>query len=520
MMLTKFASENDSLAVQAGGYAYFIPAVVFMLILAMAARTPLDSDLWWHLRAGEETVLNGSPYLVDSLSYTRGGEVWINHSWLAQVLIFGLYAAAGMRAISAGVAVLAAASLFLVYRQIEAHELVKAFAVVLSAIVASMVWSPRPQLFSLVFLGVVSLLVYKLQVKKENRLWLLLPLFMLWSNLHGGYILGFIYIGLYLTGQISDRLLGLEGSHLLPNKQLASLVLWSLLGYLSAAINPNGSTMWLIPFKTVGVGVLQEFISEWASPDFHQAVQQSFLWLLFLTLGVMGFSGLKPRSGEWLLVIGLAYLSLLARRNFGPFALICAPILGRHLWAVIQRYGSRVWDVTAGAVGSRLRNLFDRAQPENRPRPKHGLNIVLICILAVAVVLKWWVVTDPELLANAEREVFPVEAAAWINRNDPPAQLFNDYDWGGYLGWQARDYPIFVDGRTDLYHDEILKEYLRVVNAKPGWEAVLDGYHVNTILVKTTAPISGELMGSATWQLVFQDDLASIFTRKIYGRSD
>ena len=75
--------------------ARLILAITLLLVFIMAARTPLDSDLWWHLRAGEETLRTGHPVLVDPFSYTRQGSAWINHSWLSQVILALLYRAGG-----------------------------------------------------------------------------------------------------------------------------------------------------------------------------------------------------------------------------------------------------------------------------------------------------------------------------------------------------------------------------------------------------------------------------------------
>ena len=69
----------------------FYISVLLLLVLIIAIRTPLDSDMWWHLRAGEETLKSGNVYRVDTLSYTREGETWTNHSWLAQVLMIWLF---------------------------------------------------------------------------------------------------------------------------------------------------------------------------------------------------------------------------------------------------------------------------------------------------------------------------------------------------------------------------------------------------------------------------------------------
>ncbi len=79
--------------------------VIILLLLIMALRTPLDTDMWWHLRAGEETLSNRQVYSVDTFSFTRQGQDWLNHSWLSQVLMFLLFQTGGYLALSLWVAI-------------------------------------------------------------------------------------------------------------------------------------------------------------------------------------------------------------------------------------------------------------------------------------------------------------------------------------------------------------------------------------------------------------------------------
>ena len=96
----------------------FYLTVLLLLILIMAVRTPLDTDMWWHLRAGEETWDSQAVYLVDTISYTRAGESWTSHSWLTQVIMIGLYKLGEYKALSLWVGVTAAISMLFVYLQI------------------------------------------------------------------------------------------------------------------------------------------------------------------------------------------------------------------------------------------------------------------------------------------------------------------------------------------------------------------------------------------------------------------
>ena len=99
--------------------------VTFILLFGMAARTPLDSDLFWHLRAGETTLQTGRPLLVDTFSHTRAGQPWINHSWLSQVGLALLFQVGGYLALGAVMAALATVSMVLVYLQSEGPVVLK-----------------------------------------------------------------------------------------------------------------------------------------------------------------------------------------------------------------------------------------------------------------------------------------------------------------------------------------------------------------------------------------------------------
>jgi hypothetical protein len=494
--------------------ARFILAVILILVFAMAARTPLDSDMWWHLRAGQQTWQNGQPMTVDTFSYTRYGQTWINHSWLSQVGMYLAFKAWGYLGLGLAVAVLAAASMGLVYAQMEGPPLLRAFIIILATAVAAVVWSPRPQTASLVLFGVVGYVLYLFKWRGVNRLWLLPLIFVLWSNLHGGYILGLLLILAMIAGEALNHMLGSAGQPVVPGRGIGRLALWGLAGWLVVVINPNGLTMWAIPFRTVEVGVLQNYISEWASPDFHQFVQQPFLWLLFVTVGAIGLSQRRLDGTDLLALAGFGYLALLARRNFGPFAMVAAPVLSRHLPVLLESWVERVRPSWLKA-GSRLRLLSKLPQSKPlSPGVSKALNAIIIGLLALVAVVKVYLVTEPVLVDYFERQAFPVEAVGWIETNRPPGNLFNAYNWGGYLLWNLPEYPVFVDGRTDLYNDAVLQEYLRIAAGATGALSLLGGHSVNSVLVEADSGLSRVLEASREWQRTFQDDLAAVFVRK------
>jgi hypothetical protein len=491
----------------------FILAVILILVFAMAARTPLDSDMWWHLRAGQQTWQTGRPVTVDTFSYTRYGQSWINHSWLSQVGMYLVSGALGYLGLGLLVAILAIVSMGLVYAQMEGPPLLRAFIIILTTAVAAVVWSPRPQMASLVLFGVVGYLLYLYKWRGVNRLWVLPLVFVLWSNLHGGYVLGLLLILAMIGGEVLNHILGSGSEPVIPWSGIGRLALWGLASWLVVVINPNGLAMWAIPFRTIEVGVLQDYISEWASPDFHQFVQQPFLWLLFATFAAVGLSRRRLDGTDLLALAAFGYLALLARRNFGPFAMVAAPVLSRHLAVLLESWVERVRPSWLQAK-SRL-PFLDRL-PQSKPLSpgvSKTLNALIIGLLVLVAVAKVYLVTNPVLVDYFERRTYPVEAVAWIKANQPPGNLFNAYNWGGYLLWNLPEYRVFVDGRTDLYNDQLLEEYLRIAAGSEGALTLLDAHLVNVVLVEAGSALARALEASQDWQRTFGDDLAAVFVR-------
>lgn len=456
--------------------------VILMAVFAMAARTPLDSDLWWHLRAGETTWEDRKPLTEDIYSYTRHGEDWINHSWLAQVALYLLYRAGGLRAIAACVALLAVFSVWMVYRQMEGSFLVKGAAVLLVVLVSAVVWSPRPQTFSLALFAVLAALLSLYKWQGQNRLFWIVPLFIVWSNLHGGYVLGFMVMGSMVAGEIFNRLFHPGQPHSLSWRQIRSLVLWMVLGGLLVLLNPNGLDMWRIPFQTVGVETLQDLISEWSSPDFHRLYQQPFIWLSLACFAAVGLSRRRLDGSDFVTFGLFFYAALTARRNFGPFALVAGPILTRHASDVLDR-----WQTSAQKRWDWFDDLLDyrrKSEAGMNAKVRNLINILIVLFLTVGGIGKWWYVTRPDFIQEAERSLYPVEAVAWIKTHQPQGRLFNEYKWGGYLIWHLREYPVFVDGRTDLYGDEILHQYIQMKQGQKNVHDLVNKWQIKLFLLE------------------------------------
>jgi hypothetical protein len=492
-------------------------AVLFVAVFAMAARAPADTDTWWHLQSGRVTLENGHILQTDIFSHTRQGQPWVNHSWLSQVILYLLFH--GFRYFGLGLfqALLVTLTFACVYAQMEGDVFTRAFIVVLAAATSAVVWIARPQLLSLLLTAVLCYLLHLYKRRGVNRLWLIPPLFALWVNLHAGYALGFIVLVGFVAGEVLNNLLawisppeGKTGDE--PRDPIVSwrgiglIVLVSLISVLCLVLNPNTTRMWVYYLDTVRIGVLQDFIQEWRSPDFHPLYTHPFIWLLLATLAAVGLSGRRVDGSDLALVAGFAYASLLAGRNMGPFALMAAPVLSRHVHTILQRWGR----------AARARGWL---RPPHRAShlPSAGLAVVnwlLLALVLVAAGVKAYLPLRAEFNLENERRTLPVEAIEWIQQERPQGPMFNSYNWGGYLIWRLwPDYLVFVDGRTDLFGDELLSQYLEVQFARPGFQKVLDEYGVNFVLTEAQGFTDNFLALDDGWMQAYSDDVAVVYVR-------
>jgi hypothetical protein len=256
----------------------------------------------------------------------------------------------------------------------------------------------------------------------------------------------------------------------------------------------------------VGVQVLQQSIQEWASPDFHELFQQPYLWLLLALLVSFGLSGRRVDGTDLLVVIWFGALGLVARRNFGPFALAAAPVLSRYLWAAFRSFKEPAWADPGGWGPGPDNPLVHR----RRPTWQKVINLILVGLFGLAAMVKLWIVTYPDLVNANSALANPVGAVKYLNQQGAEGRIFNEYNWGGYIIWSDAKLKVFVDGRTDLFGDTIIGEWMQIVQAEDDWAGKLDQWKVDWVLVDINRPLVSALPVSH-WEKVYSDDHSVLF---------
>lgn len=483
--------------------------VVGLLVFLMASRTPADPDMWWHLRAGEETLQAGRPLTIDTMTFTHFGDKWVNHSWLSQAIIYLFYDLGGYFGLSLYLALVASATMLILYRALDGGPILRAGVVVLTCLVISPVWSPRPQQISLLlFAGLIVWLTKYLSYTKVQA-WPLPLLFILWSNLHGGYSFGFMLLGITIAGMMFDRVLRPPSEETMSWREIGRLCDWTAISLVAVLVNPNGLSTWEIPFQTVGVEVTK-YIQEWESLDFHQLSNLPYLALLFGCIIAMGLSGKKASGVELAGLTLFGVLSLTAQRMVGIFALFAAVILARHLHAAI-------YTVTEHLKTSKIGQRFLLWQNAHRYKPvrpgiQKTINLTIVVVLALAGLVKLGIASHPIMVDKAVRAYYPVGAVDKMVELGEKGNLFSDYGWGGYLDWRLRNNPVYLDGRADLYTDEEFFVWLDLIEAKAGWEEKLATFDIKFILLPPEMGLveNAEMRG---WQVLFRDDMSVLLQK-------
>ncbi len=489
----------------------FVLIITLLLVSIIGARTPIDSDMWWHLRAGETTWNQHEPLIQDDYSYTVFGQFWINHSWLSQVILFLSYKLLGYFGLATWMVLTVVVTMLIVYKQCIGPPVFKSILVVLTSVLVALVWAPRPQLFSLLFLAIMNYLIDMYRIKQKLVFFIIPVIMCIWGNLHAGYVYGIMLLGILLISKVVNKLLQLELDETLTWKKIGYLALSVLFSILALPINPNGLQILKVPFTTMNVAALQSHIQEWASPDFHNLHQQFLLWFFFGFIFIMGFFQLKIKLFDLLVFIWFALISFISQRNIAIFGVVFAPIVCRSIW------GNRNQEIIRERINYFRERLLDNEKHSfatlyNNRLPIKAINLSMVGILGMVAFAKMAIVTNSNFVENQIIHNYPEKAADHLQTVATRGQVFSEYDWGGYLIWFYRDHQVFVDGRTDLYGDKVISEWYTIIQAQNGFEDTIASHKIGVVMVKPWRPLV-QVLSRSGWLSIYRDQMAVILVK-------
>jgi hypothetical protein len=481
--------------------------VFLLLIFTIAARRIVDPDFWWHLKTGQYLIqTRGIPH-TDIFSSLFSGKEWITHEWLSEIVMYSVYRATGYGGLIVTFALIITTGFAIAYRRCAkkaGHPYVSGAALLLGALAAAPTWGVRPQVFSFLLASIfLSLLEDFQRNERQQSIWWLVPLMVLWVNMHAGFAVGIVLILLVIVGMMLDRALSPGDSLTFLWPRMRSLCLVLIACVAAVLINPSGARLYLYPFETLTSHAMMRYIDEWRSPDFHELLFQPLAFLILAVFSALALSRKRIRVSQLLLLLATGWASLRSGRNVPFFVLVAMPLLAEHGWDWLTSQRWAQW----------------LTKPEEREvGAQAALKIVLnvLLLLVAPLILAGWrvqqsVVNQPSVFAHE----FPEAAVEFMRIHRPPQPVYNEYGWGGYLIWKLYpDYRVYIDGRADVYGDAYVEEFLDTYAGEPGWNEVLDRNGVRTVLIKPDAALASLLRQQNGWQKVFEDHESVIFVKQ------
>jgi hypothetical protein len=485
-------------------------APAFLLLAAVVADSVqyADTDLWGHVRFGQVMLSTGQLIRVEPFSYSAPGQPWINHEWLSEVVMALSYNAMGVVGLKLMKFLCAAAIVLLLASAVAETGAapVLQFGVLLAAACALQIQIQfRPQLFDYIFLSALLALFARARSRGRAPLWLALPMLALWTNLHGGFFIGIVVLGIYAGAcGILDIWDGRGVSRGL------CLGLLTLAALLVTLINPYGIGEWRIvahtlgnPY-TMGAGVeFQSFFHVLAGTYRNGAPLFPFILALVVMAALPVSLALAPRRGdlpELAIAALMVCLALYSVRNMAFAVIACIVPTAFHLNLAFGRYGRLNAAAPLRAAGA----PFD-------PRPR-----ALPAVQATAFVAAIIICVSNGLFSRLLPDFtgYPVGAVAFMNQHRLQGRIFNQLIWGSYIFWHAPNSKVFIDGRFEMvYPPRIQRAYLDFLSGGAGAVAVLAAYPTDYVLIASDSAQSRFMAAQAGWRLVYRDPVAALFAR-------
>lgn len=449
-----------------------------------------EGDTWYYVLSGQQILKTHTWPTRDTSSFTAHGNDFIEYEWLGEVVWAVTNRLGGLRALTGLLIALAAAITLLLYyyAALRSGNSKAAFAVCIPMLpLASTFFSLRPQLLGYVFLLLTMICLEHFRQGRERAIWFLPPIFLLWVNTHGSFILGLGVLGVYgASGLMSFRWGSLEA---VPwtRRQRHRLAMVALLSVMALVVTPYGARLAVYPMQytlhsSLGFAHIVEYQALGASGSALN------LFLALLLLFVLAQITLHPtyRVEEIVLFLLAIYGAWVHVRLLVLFVFVFAPILATLLARWAPRYDAR----------------------KDHP----FLNAALMLLIATAVVRFF---PSNQELKKVIACAFPSGAAEYLKHYAVPEPMFNDDFWGDYLvRTLGPERTIFIDGRSQLYEEAgVLADYLKVINLEPGTQLVLRKYGINSCLIERDSALATLLAASPGWRPVYYNKLSVLFVR-------
>ena len=455
-----------------------LPLVALSFLFSIHAM-----DYWWYLRIGHETLLNGFVPTTDTISWTQAGKPVIYQPWLAGVIFWWIYDLGGatLTYLLRAILLVGTFGLLWILARRAAGPRLATVLILIMALASSNNWQMRPQLFAYPLFVVCLYSLYNWQDGNDRTLWALPVSVLLWSNLHGSFVLALVLAG---TALVFGK----------GNRRSLLITIGGIV--LATFVCPRGIDNWRFLNFMLHSPSDQIFSLEWLPPR-NEGWQLNifFAWTLLLA-PLAALSPRKPSLTEWAFFLSFGWLAFSGIRYVIWFLFLLPMITAAPL---------------AGLTYGKL------DMPAKTKSPIFNIGIIIIFALLTLLYLpgireRWW----SEAPAVYSPDSNPIYAVAWLKGHpELPGPMWNDFAFGSYLAFALPGRPTWLDTRFFVFPPEQMNEYQKISHGSREWDTLLQRSRINLLFLSVSgqSQLVENVASSADWCEQYRDKYAVIFSR-------
>jgi hypothetical protein len=448
-----------------------------------------DPDLWWHLADARALCSTHQFIHFEPYAFTVHGSGWINPEWLSELPYWFGYSSLGLLGIHLATLIAFSLNLLLVYFRCSSksqHKGAAFWVSVLSFFLMSVNLGARTIVIAYLAMSSEMLILNAAEKGKTRQLWLLPPLFCLWINLHGSWIIGLALLGLYIVCGLAPLKMGVFDQDAFPRADRNRLVLVFLTSLAALMVNPYG---WRLVWNPIDMLVNQKLMisitEEWQPLNLGGSAGKAAAISICLMIVANCVRSRKWKVFELAFIL-FAWYEAFAHQRFAFLAcILTAPWLAADL----------------------ARSFFRQATEKTIP----ALNALFAAGIVFALV---YLSPSQSTLQKDLAARYPFQSIALIQ---PSWRTFNDYALGGMMDFNSK--PTFIDSRNDTFeHHGVLQDFLAIEGLRDPF-TLLDRYHVDHVLIGANSPLSFALERSPNWRVQMREG-DGVNTCELFARNN
>lgn len=460
----------------------FIIFTIFIICMGLFLLNfmRIESDYFWHIKAGETMFRNGI-LTHDVFSWYLNGKYWMSHEWLFEIILNLFKIAFPVNHILVYGFVFINLLLLIIFftnkDKFSKNILFSLFWIVLSVILLPFMQA-RPHMMSFSLLALTIWVLFDNYNNRDSKVIYLLPIIsMLWANIHGGssnlsYLLCLVFL---ISGLFSFKFKKIE-SERISFKQIKKYIIVFFLSIITICINIHGFKMLLYPYQNMADTVMLNNITEWAPTNLN--IANHYIYIVFI-----------------------AFILVVLLISEKRFKLIDLLLFGLSLFLGFKSV--RFWSYTY-IIMSYV--IFDYVKERNFGKEVYVCLLLLSCTFVFGTVIN--INSIKKQITNHQLS----DDVITIIKKEQPSKLFNMYDYGGEL--INNDIPVFIDGRADLYSKYNFVDYLSISNLSGDYTKLIEKYDFDYYLISKRFPIYNYMLHADDYYNILYEDDTTVLYKK------